>query len=41
MSSNNGYKCLKNYLSAMMWHQLINIIVHSSNYDNKAFEEKL
>ena len=25
----------------MMWHQLINIIVHSSNYENKTSEEKL
>ena len=32
---------MKNYLSAMMWHQLINIIVHSSNYENKTSEEKL
>ena len=25
----------------MMWHQLINVIVHSSSYENKTFEEKL
>ena len=25
----------------MMWHQLINIIVHSSSYENKTSEEKL